>query len=546
MNLFNTLFQPLQHCEKTVVNLIELLNIKVTQTTLRRDLLEHPNYPSLLTISDVIKSYGIENVAVRLNIDALNQLPIPFIAQIKGQKVSHNLFAVISKVDVDNIEIYNPENNRTELISNEKFAKIYKGTVLGLDIQQQTGERDYDRIKRQENQTNILNFIIIFLIPTATIIACVFTFLNKHDQAVMPIIFTLITLSGCIVGILLLWHQIDEYHPVVKQICQAKKKVNCSAILNSDASKIFGLSWSNIGSIYFIGTLLSLLVGGITNMPNLFILSWINIIALPYIIYSISYQWLIAKQWCMLCLAVQGILFLQFVTAYMGKFIKLDFFALISYQDCITIAVSFSTIFTVLVILVPTLEKAKDSRYKTISLERLKHNRQIFESLLVKQKSIQYPTEGLGITIGNSDAKYKLIKVCNPYCEPCAKAYIVVEELLKNNEDLQIQILFTATGEENDIKTPPVKHLLAIAIKGNESLTKQALDDWFLVEKRDYKVFASKYANISLSDDLNDSMKLMKKWCNELQVSATPTFFVNGYQLPDIYTVTDLKHFLIA
>jgi len=36
----------------------------------------------------------------------------------------------------------------------------------------------------------------------------------------------------------------------------------------------------------------------------------------------------------------------------------------------------------------------------------------------------------------------------------------------------------------------------------------------------------------------------MDNWCNETRIAFTPTFFINSYQLPELYQVKDLKHFL--
>jgi protein-disulfide isomerase len=42
----------------------------------------------------------------------------------------------------------------------------------------------------------------------------------------------------------------------------------------------------------------------------------------------------------------------------------------------------------------------------------------------------------------------------------------------------------------------------------------------------------------------DDKVNDMKEWCNKTEISFTPTFFVNGHQLPEIYNVSDLKYFL--
>ena len=33
-------------------------------------------------------------------------------------------------------------------------------------------------------------------------------------------------------------------------------------------------------------------------------------------------------------------------------------------------------------------------------------------------------------------------------------------------------------------------------------------------------------------------------WCNENQISFTPTFFIAAYQLPELYKVEDLQYFI--
>jgi protein-disulfide isomerase len=35
----------------------------------------------------------------------------------------------------------------------------------------------------------------------------------------------------------------------------------------------------------------------------------------------------------------------------------------------------------------------------------------------------------------------------------------------------------------------------------------------------------------------------MDQWCNKVGIEFTPTFFINEYQLPEIYNLEDLKYF---
>lgn len=124
--------------------------------------------------------------------------------------------------------------------------------------------------------------------------------------------FSIITLAGLFVSCLLLWYEVDRANPALQKICTGAKNVNCGAILNSKQAKLFGsISWSEVGFFYFSVSYLLLLLQGYNALP---LVAWLNIFALPYTVFSIYYQWRVAKQWCVLCLWVQAILVAQFAT----------------------------------------------------------------------------------------------------------------------------------------------------------------------------------------------------------------------------------------
>ena len=38
----------------------------------------------------------------------------------------------------------------------------------------------------------------------------------------------------------------------------------------------------------------------------------------------------------------------------------------------------------------------------------------------------------------------------------------------------------------------------------------------------------------------------MNDWCHQTEIAFTPTFFINGYQLPPIYKIKDLDYLLTS
>jgi len=296
--------------------------------------------------------------------------------------------------------------------------------------------------------------------------------------------------------------------------------------------------------MYFSFGLVGQLVSGIDNPVMLALLSWLNVAALPYTIFSIYYQAKVARHWCVMCLAVQLLLILQFVVALLGGFHTVTFFTSISFSLFPVLFFSFCVPFLIVSLLVPALRKAKEGTISRNDLKRLKHNSSIFNALLEKEKMVSEPTEGLGITVGNPNARHHLIKVCSPYCGPCSKAHPLIDELLDNNQDVKLQIIFSSYDNDFDISAPAARHMLAIFEKGDESLTKKALDDWYLPEKKDYQRFAEKYPVDGDLGQQGKKLQAMRDWCDKVDVAYTPTFFINGRQLSELYTVTDLKYFL--
>ena len=545
MNFLKRIISPVQNCEEIAIEFCKQLKVRATETSIKEDILQHPDYPSLLTLSDVLKNMKTDNMSLKTTVENLVNLPLPFVAQVYGKNTRNSLFAIIDKIDSENVEWYNPEGHKTENISFEDFAKQFTGYVLIAEADETSEEQNYRLKLNGERRIGFWNSVIALLFPILFIIISCKSFLTLgFSVSLAPVIYLLLTLVGCAVGILLLLYEIDQHNPTLQKVCHAGRKTNCAAILNSDASRIFGISWSCLGFTYFAGTFLALMFGGVINDKFLFIAAWINTLVLPYVFYSIYYQGRIAKEWCPMCLLVQLVLVLQFVTALFGGFHgTIPSVGNIDSGVILIFALCFMVVFVVVQLLIPSLKNSKEGKQSKMELQRLKHNSQIFDALLLKQKQIDHSLDGLGVTLGNPDAQIHIVKVCNPYCGPCAKAHPIIDDLVTNNPNIRVQVIFTATPQKEDIRNLPVKHFLTFDRNNNKSMLEKSLNDWYLAEIKDYDTFKHKYP-IDDHLDFTTEIQAMSEWCNNVGISFTPTFFVNGNQLPDIYHVSDLKYFL--
>jgi len=167
----------------------------------------------------------------------------------------------------------------------------------------------------------------------------------------------------------------------------------------------------------------------------------------------------------------------------------------------------------------------------------------VFRSLLQRSNRVTVSPEGLGIEIGKPEAQNEIIKVCNPYCGPCSEAHPQLDHIVRSNPDVKLRIIFTASGEENDMRTAPVAHLLAVQEKFGRDRVQQALDDWYLAPQKDYGAFAAKYPMDDALEQQRGRIRAMSDWCDAMKIRATPTLFVNGYELPESYSTAELKNF---
>jgi len=525
----------LQNFEQPVnatISLLKRLKVKVTNNSINKTLHEHPDYPSLLSINDVLNQFNINTAAINVEKEKIKALPLPFIAHVTNKGGG---FVTVTEINDQSLTYYNTQEDYRNTISVliDDFTKIWSGNIILAEATANAGEQNYTVQRRKELLEGIKIPILFICLFGCGITKSILTLSISYS------VLVLLKFIGVIISTLLLWYEVDKTNTTLQKICTAGTKTNCNAILNSKQAKLLGvLSWSEIGFYYFTGSYLALLISGVQILPFLAIL---NFCALPYILFSVYYQWRVAKQWCVLCLSVQTILLAEGITNFtLIRFSQLN----INVSLIAQIVLSFLIPVAIWQLLKPALLQKKELKPKAKELARLKANPKIFESLLIKQKQIAITTEGLGILIGNPTATNTIIKVCNPYCGPCAKAHPVIEEIIESNNNIKVQILFSVTSDENDKRNKPVKHLLAIQEKYGNVVVAKAMDYWYNSEKKKYDAFADKYPMNGEFENQNKKIEDMAEWCKEIDIHFTPTFFINGYQLPEIYNIRDIKYLL--
>ncbi|MCS3554284.1 MULTISPECIES: vitamin K epoxide reductase family protein [unclassified Sphingobacterium] len=523
---------------------LNIFSVKNSKYQLNKLIESHLESNSLLAVKEILQEYGIESVAIRKGDYSYSDFETPFIVSIQQEGWSNANFAVVTETDDQYLYYLEPIKNTTKKISFTEFGNIDKGIILLLDDATKKDEKDYAVNRKDERIQSVIKNIPIYLILFTILISSI-NILSKDTSITswIGLSFLLSSFIGLTISTILLWHEVDAHNPFIKEVCGGSgKKMNCDAVLSSAKASFLGVSWSTWG-FAFMATLFFTQIIYAGQLNQLLVSSYISIIVSPYIFFSIYYQGLVVKQWCPLCLVTQIILAINAILGFV--FINMDYINIyqIDYYSIVT------TIFLGILFLVtsyfavPMLKSANDSRGYAKKWKKLRYNPIVFQAMLDNSEAITISTENLGILVGNLKAKHEIIKVCNPYCGPCSKAHPELEEIIKKNSDVKIRIIFTASGKEDDKATAPVAHLLAIQQQLGCQAVHNALDDWYLDPRKDYSMFADKYPVDEGLKKQDEKISAMRDWCDKMKVRATPTLYINGKELPDHYSIMDLKNF---
>jgi uncharacterized membrane protein len=335
----------------------------------------------------------------------------------------------------------------------------------------------------------------------------------------------------------LVLRSIGNENPLIRILCYNGKQASCNDILFSRSSKItVWLSWAEVGLFYFAGSSLVILFFP-ENQILVRVLALFSLLSMPYFIYSLWYQAFIFKKWCILCCLVQLILFLEFLAFTPYRFESIRSIRLIDLYDltrCFIIPIAFWAF------LKPFLLRSNELKSIRNTLSRLKNNDQLFRTALSEQRFYSLPEETYSIILGNSRPSNIITVVSNPYCNPCSKAHEALDNCLRTRSDLQLRIIFTNSGKNNEIN----RHLIALTKKQDGNLIKTALNDWFKQNTKNYKSWSKKYPLEFDAEQCESELEQQINWCKSVNVRFTPLVIINGHELPENYQIEDLKYLI--
>lgn len=509
------------------ISYIKKNHICINEEEFMLELYTHPDYPSLLALTDTL---SLLKVKYKVGECDYNDL-------LKNKQLALTLlesdFVVIQKVNGDNISYYDSENNLIKRIDKEDFEKKWNHSVLYITNENQlNGFFDLESLLHKYKEWLLILGITLLI---------TFTY-NWTNIYCILLLFTKI--AGIYFSILQTKYHQKKQNILLSNLCKEKGEISCNSVLNSKYSKILGLSLIDIGMTYFGTTFLVLIYYNIINdISLLYSLLGISLCTLPAIGISLFYQGIIIKKWCPLCLGTMTTLLTEIL-------ISLIFF--LKFNNWITLNIQSIFILFIFTLLFgytwglwrSNIENKQISIKNRLEFLRIKKNSSIFKEQLSKSQRIECYQSNYTPNYGNNNNDAILTIIMNIHCTPCIKAHSDLMELYSLfPEKLKIHILFTGNlTDENDSRNDISLYLLHVFNQFGTTVFEKELST--ILNSSTNKKSVRNYKFQTYREDIKNDYYNCLEWLQTNRISETPTILLNNKKLPSIYQISDLKYYI--
>ena len=492
----------------------------------------HPSFPSLHAITGVLDHFNIENVAAKVpnTQEVLNQLPNYFIAHVNDEQ-GPDLFFYEKKGDLS-CKLYDG-GGKSKSMTSDEFLKNFTGIIVAV-------EKDENNTEKTHKKSVPINALGLTLFSISALV--IFSLSTNEISNYFTLLFGL---AGTLISISILRQEFGIKDAIGDAFCSSdSEKKDCNAVLSSKGAKLFkNYKLSDLSLVYFLGLLTSIFLLLIQGY-NLSLIYIINILAIPITLYSIYYQAIKVKPWCLLCLSIVGVLWILAAIPFLFE----AFAFTIDFQiiETLTVLIGFLASFSIWSYLKPQFIEASENKKYKLDYYKFKRKYSLFSTLLKNEPALDTQiTNTNEIVFGNKKSRLEILIVTNPFCGHCRPVHTIIEDILTqfNNEvkvcirfninlkNLESDVVKITTTLMNIYKTKGEKtSLLAM----DEAYNKLAPKDWLTKWSKEGIDFASYI----------ETLHNQKDWCNENKINFTPEILINGYSYPKEYDRPDLLFFI--
>lgn len=511
----------------SIFQYLEKENITIDKTEFEFQVQSHPNYPSLLSITDTLSFFNIDHGVIRVELSDLELLPDCFVALLKEEESEPKLYFIQK-----NGPSYFCTHDKKQLaIPKSELESRWSGIVLL--VEKPVNEEVLNPTKNRWP----------LALPLFTLLLLVWV-LSSFQTALSTKLFLFFPAVGLLFSVAALKDLFNTKSELLNSFCNMTASTSCATVVGSNKWKIFEIvNFSDLSMVFFGFQFMGLFFSFLTNdIDNFFTLQKILLVfAVPVIFASLYYQKFVEKKWCPICLVIISIILVEL--GYLLVFQNVDF--TIPLPSILLYGLVFMSVLIAWLGLKKLLTRQKELKEFQFKGNRFMRNYEIFKNTLLASDKTNYQLLSSGnLVVGNENAPLKITLVTNPFCGYCKETHTIIEEILKKHKDsLCVDFRFNFDAGQSDEQYVKVhQKLVRLYYDNGQEAFMKALQLWF-ENKDESQLIVSEKSTIS---DLKISEILQEQYLmNQAnEISFTPAIIINQYQYPKMYERKDLVHFI--
>lgn len=500
------------HTVSLLYRYLRMLSVRVGRGTVAR-LLAHPLGNSMRGLSDALDELGIRNAVYQLPPEYFDQLEAPFIAVTRQAEAP---FCLVERINGTSLAVYT--RGRRVRVEREAFLRTWTGGVLVGEVTADTRQDRYFHIRNIAYWIRRYSLLIAWMLATALVVG--------WASSPMEAFYRFTLCGGALVSSAILYKEMADRN-FLHRFCHIGKAVDCNAVLQSKGSRLAGVGLGEWSLFYFLTLLLFALVSPAGGWPLAAVCGGG---ALVFTFFSLVYQVFVVRKGCMLCLVVDGLIWLGTLPLYLLW--QADAASFPSWSAVLVLAFSAGISWS-LWQQVGTWLHADGlyRRYQARWAGLL--SPQAFRALQALEPVVgNPPPDGLCLDNGVEGTE-RLLLVTSPTCRNCARVHPHLEALAASVPVSLLLLTFP-----HDAMGQRVAQM--VIATGRVRGWRQALDvlgAWFRTGQ------LPPDAVHPTAEDV-EQWKRQQLYCVEQGWNRTPWVVVGNRPMPDVYEIQDLKYVL--
>ncbi|WP_293738810.1 vitamin K epoxide reductase family protein [uncultured Parabacteroides sp.] len=494
------------------------------------------------SIRSILSDFGIFCKSYSLDLKELSCLDSPYIVQVSRDS-SEKEFVLLRKNEGLLFHLYSYQKG-SFCLNRSEFEGIYSGVVLVPFVDEYSGVQVGEHIA--ESKWKGVGKYIGIGIAGITILLFEFLHIQYDPRNILYWNYLLfLTLIGLWISYCIVKIEHNQEDGFVQRVCA---KSNCHRVLHSKAANpVKGISMGDLGVIFFMMSLLFLLFDlNVKSIESVYsCLAICSFMTLPYTLFSICYQRFVVKSWCLFCLSVIGLFWLEAIGGilrFLHKPFCFDTIVIVSAILFLLISVSFCLMLRWGI--VKSVQNANSRQF----IYLIKRDIELFRTVLgMKEKLLSISLDINFPILANGNEEHEILLVLSPSCPSCVQVYQQALAVSHTYPDLAKIRVCMKCSDDSSHEAEVIQWMYSAYLSGGLEDMAVVHKTWMDLPHKLLILFEEKMASFGMTLD-NRAIDMYNRnvdWIRQNEISFAPVIIYNRKILPNWYLFYDLIKILI-